>query len=102
MRVPRTPTEMLTRRARETRRAGATARRRADGRSDVVAPAPAAEAPAARERQQAADDLRAERRMREAGGPDDRAHYRCVCGYAFDAAVSTSVTCPHCGTGQAW
>lgn len=40
--------------------------------------------------------------MRESGGPDDRAVYTCSCGYVFKADVSTSVTCPHCGTGQAW
>jgi hypothetical protein len=50
----------------------------------------------------AARDLRAERRMRASGGPVDRASYQCQCGYAFDARVSTSVCCPHCGTGQAW
>jgi hypothetical protein len=43
-----------------------------------------------------------ERRARAAGGPEDRAHYNCSCGYAFDANVSTSVACPHCGAGQAW
>jgi hypothetical protein len=25
-----------------------------------------------------------------------------MCGFAFTAAVSTSVDCPHCGTEQAW
>jgi hypothetical protein len=39
---------------------------------------------------------------RRAGGPQDRALYTCACGYAFTAAVSTSVGCPHCGTSQAW
>jgi rubrerythrin len=48
------------------------------------------------------DDLADERRMRESGGPDDRAVYTCSCGYVFQADVSTSVACPHCGTGQAW
>jgi hypothetical protein len=43
-----------------------------------------------------------ERRMRAAGGPEDRAHYSCACGYQFEANVSTAVSCPHCGTGQAW
>ena len=47
-------------------------------------------------------ELKAEQRARESGGPEDRAFYTCSCGYAFDADVSTSVTCPHCGTGQAW
>jgi rubrerythrin len=48
------------------------------------------------------DDLADERRAREAGGPEDRAMYTCSCGYVFQAEVSTSVACPHCGTGQAW
>jgi hypothetical protein len=49
-----------------------------------------------------APDHRAERRARASGGPIDRASYACGCGYVFEAAVSTSVACPHCGTGQAW
>ena len=44
----------------------------------------------------------AERRMRDAGGPDDRACYSCGCGYVFLARVSTSVLCPHCDGVQAW
>ena len=44
----------------------------------------------------------AERRMRDAGGPDDRACYSCGCGFEFQAPVSTSVHCPHCDTVQAW
>lgn len=44
----------------------------------------------------------AERRMRDAGGPDDRACYSCACGFVFVAPVSTSVQCPHCDAGQAW
>jgi hypothetical protein len=47
-------------------------------------------------------DLTDERRARESGGPDDRAMYTCSCGYVFEADVTTSVTCPHCGSGQAW
>jgi hypothetical protein len=43
-----------------------------------------------------------ERRARAAGGPEDRAHYHCGCGYVFEASVSTTVACPHCGSGQAW
>ena len=43
-----------------------------------------------------------ERRARESGGPIDNAQYNCGCGMVFEAAVSTSVACPHCGTGQAW
>lgn len=44
----------------------------------------------------------AERRLRDAGGPHDRACYSCGCGYLFEAAVSASVQCPHCHTEQAW
>jgi rubrerythrin len=44
----------------------------------------------------------AERRLRDAGGPDDRATYACACGYVFEAQVSASVDCPHCGAQQAW
>lgn len=32
----------------------------------------------------------------------DRASYACHCGYLFDAQVTTTVTCPHCGAAQAW
>jgi hypothetical protein len=41
-------------------------------------------------------------KVREAGGPLDMAAYVCLCGFAFAAAVSTSVECPHCGAKQAW
>lgn len=41
-------------------------------------------------------------RERAAGGPEDRAAYRCACGYVFEAPVSTTVGCPHCGGTQAW
>jgi hypothetical protein len=44
----------------------------------------------------------AERRMRDAGGPDDRACYSCECGYLFEARVTTTVSCPNCDTVQAW
>jgi rubrerythrin len=53
--------------------------------------------------QPVADDEGPEkRRARESGGPDDRAMYTCSCGYVFEADVTTSVACPHCGAGQAW
>jgi hypothetical protein len=42
------------------------------------------------------------RDARRGGGPEDRALYSCMCGYAFKAKVTTSVDCPHCGTEQAW
>ena len=28
--------------------------------------------------------------------------YSCECGFVFEAQVSTSVDCPHCGNQQAW
>ncbi len=38
-----------------------------------------------------------------AGGPSqDQALYNCQCGLVFEAPVSTSVGCPHCGSPQAW
>jgi hypothetical protein len=43
-----------------------------------------------------------ERRLRDAGGPHDRACYSCGCGYLFEAPVSASVQCPNCRTEQAW
>jgi hypothetical protein len=48
------------------------------------------------------DEFIDERRLRAAGGPDDTATYHCACGFVFEADVSTSVSCPHCGSGQAW
>jgi hypothetical protein len=44
----------------------------------------------------------AQARARRGGASQDRALYRCECGYAFEAEVTTSVGCPHCGTHQAW
>jgi predicted Zn-ribbon and HTH transcriptional regulator len=41
-------------------------------------------------------------RERDAGGPQDRACYACACGFVFQAQVSASVDCPHCGGAQAW
>jgi hypothetical protein len=34
--------------------------------------------------------------------PEDAGFYRCGCGKAFTAAVTTCVTCPACGNPQAW
>jgi hypothetical protein len=50
----------------------------------------------------ASRELTREDRVREAGGPQDVAHYHCSCGKRFSGAVSTQVACPACGTGQAW
>jgi len=52
------------------------------------------------ERVEGADQ--AAERVREAGGPRDSASYVCACGFVFVAPVSTTVSCPHCGAGQAW
>ena len=46
--------------------------------------------------------LLAERRHRASVAPEDVAHYGCSCGFQFEAPVSTSVACPHCGSSQAW
>jgi hypothetical protein len=43
-----------------------------------------------------------EQRVRDAGGPQDTAFYRCACGFGFEGDVSTHVACPHCGTDQEW
>ena len=43
-----------------------------------------------------------ERRHRESVACEDSAHYACSCGFQFQAPVTTSVACPHCGTSQAW
>ena len=43
-----------------------------------------------------------EGRARERGPLQDHAIYSCQCGYVFQAAVSTTVGCPHCGGDQAW
>jgi len=45
---------------------------------------------------------RATRDARRGPGSQDKALYACMCGYAFTAAVTTSVGCPHCGSEQAW
>ena len=56
------------------------------------------------ERRPAPIDIRASERLRaqRTPAPEDVALYRCECGYAFKAEVTTSVGCPHCGTDQAW
>ena len=46
--------------------------------------------------------LSSQARAKRSGGPLDRALYRCGCGHAFTASVSTTVGCPRCGQAQAW
>jgi rubrerythrin len=74
-----------------TSRRGPLVRREPSAPAAEPEPAPAAE-----------DDLFDERRLRASGGPNDRAQYACGCGYTWEADVSASVACPHCGAGQAW
>ena len=47
-------------------------------------------------------DLTAARRHRAYVAPQDVAHYSCQCGFQFEASVTTTVACPHCGATQAW
>jgi hypothetical protein len=76
----------------QNKRAGSrTARRPREGASP---PADCESRPAAASAPQ--------RRERDAGGPEDRALYVCRCGSAFQAIVTASVRCPHCGEPQAW
>lgn len=72
-------------------------RARADRRPHVIGQPVEEAAPADPDPQ-----LLAERRHRASVTPEDQATYSCACGFVFQAPVSTSVACPHCGTGQAW
>jgi hypothetical protein len=58
--------------------------------------------PVEEEPERADPHLLAERRHRASVKPEDVATYHCACGFVFQADVSTSVACPHCGSGQAW
>jgi hypothetical protein len=58
--------------------------------------------PAAAEPEAPAAEHPEERRHAESVCPQDTALYGCSCGFQFQAPVSTSVACPHCGAGQAW
>jgi rubrerythrin len=85
-------------------------RRRRDGRPGRVAePARVSEthrahgtAPATESAPSPTGTITAARPRRRLDVPQDRATYACRCGYVFEAAVSTSVGCPHCGDAQAW
>jgi hypothetical protein len=67
-----------------------TRRMRRQGRPEHMSPRPSADV-----------DTPAPRR-RHGGPTQDTALYKCQCGFVFEAAVSTSVGCPHCGGTQAW
>lgn len=75
---------------------------RRDAGSVAPPPAPEPPAPASEPVAQEDDGLADERRLRESGGPLDRAQYSCSCGFVWWADVTASVACPHCGAGQAW
>jgi len=81
---------MQTRIPQTIRRLRPTAPRRGP-RQTEQATAPAAE-----------PSITVESRVREAGGPEDSAHYTCSCGMVFRASVSASVSCPNCGRDQDW
>jgi hypothetical protein len=94
----------------ETRHRGGSSRRGSLLRREPATPPvtdaapaePAAPASAQRPPAPGEDDLFDERRLRASGGPNDRAQYTCGCGYVWEADVSASVACPHCGASQAW
>lgn len=69
-----------------------------DARTAAEPPAPEAE----HDEEVVPGDHVDERRHRAAVAPEDHALYRCQCGYQFEASVSASVCCPHCGCPQAW
>jgi hypothetical protein len=88
----------------KSKRGGAGTRQRrtgfaAQGRDQGTAPRD--ERSASEVRAVTMDDRHADRR-RELGPAQDQALYNCSCGFVFEASVSTSVGCPHCGTAQAW
>ena len=64
------------------------------------APCPEAPAPAASAAPAPVDAD--QERERTAPGPEDRALFSCRCGSVFQASVTASVRCPHCGESQAW
>jgi hypothetical protein len=77
-------------------------RPRADRRPHVVERTIVVGAPAPVEESAPVADHPDERRHRACVSPEDTALYTCSCGFAFQASVSTSVACPHCGSDQAW
>ena len=79
-------------------------RRRRDGRPGRVAePSKTHDVPPSTDpRASGTGTVAAARRPRRLDVPQDQATYTCRCGYVFEAAVSTSVGCPHCGDAQAW
>jgi hypothetical protein len=84
-----------------TESAGAVPTRRTLADRAVATPSPRlADHPEPANRPAAGDTF--EWDMRKSDGPTDAALYDCACGYKFTARVATTVSCPNCGTGQAW
>jgi hypothetical protein len=77
-----------------------TLRERRRARADQHRRSGRAEPPAAPGAERVSDPAVA--RVRDAGGPIDKASYVCQCGFMFLAPVSTTVLCPHCRAPQAW
>jgi rubrerythrin len=85
-------------RSRSVMRAGARLRKRVPRAAQAVKPDQSRRAPEA---------SRADRRAPGNDAPhqtddSDRAVYSCQCGFVFEAEVSTTVRCPHCGQQLAW
>ncbi len=86
---------------RKTTRQRPRLRRREEEAAEVhERPAPADPVPGPSERCRSTNGP--ENRELRAGGPQDKALYICRCGSAFQAIVTASVSCPHCGDPQAW
>ena len=88
-------TGLRPRRRRREEAAGQAHERPASEASAPAAPLASAGGPEAR-------PIRPEERERRTGGPQDKALFVCRCGSAFQAQVTASVRCPHCGDPQAW
>jgi hypothetical protein len=85
----------------KSKEAAGRIRRHRDERPGRVAQRSDAPSPALQPAATAPRDAPAHRE-RIAGRTQDSALYTCQCGFVFEAAVSTSVGCPHCGGTQAW
>lgn len=81
---------------------GALLRRRRDERAGRIAEPTEAHGTASPAEPTPDGTITAARLSRRLDVPQDQATYACRCGYVFEAAVSTSVGCPHCGDEQAW
>jgi hypothetical protein len=88
-----------TRKPQRQRLAGRGLRRRRDGDSVEAHERPVAEA---EPQERGREPNGPENRERRTGGPQDQALYVCRCGSAFQAVVTASVSCPHCGDPQTW